>query len=125
MLIIIIFLASLLSISFQPSGFYQNTVGYRQDVICSVSVPPDVDPDTIELGWLNEDDIITDDNRVTVIDIEPVNSSSNISNTTIIRFAPLYEDDEGNYTCYSIVNESEFFTSIQLQNFRSKYIIFV
>ena len=109
----------------QPSGVDQNTVGQRQDVICSISVPPDVDPDTIELGWLNEDDIITDDNRVTVIDIEPVNSSSNISNTTIIRFAPLYEDDEGNYTCYSIVNESEFFTSIQLQNFRSKYIIFV
>ena len=121
-------LASLLRISFQPSGFYQNTVGYRQDVICSISIPPDVNPDTIELGWLNEDDIITDDNRVTVIkssDVELVNSSFNFSVTTIIRFDPLYEDDNGTYTCYSIVNEAESFTTIQMQNFRSKYIIFV
>ena len=121
-------LASLLRISLQPSGFYRNTVGYRQDVICSISVPPNADPDTIELGWLNEDDIITDDYRVTVIessDAEPVNSSSNFNTTTIIRFDPLYEDDNGTYTCYSIVNESESFTSIQLQNFRSKYIISV
>ena len=121
-------LASLLRISFQPSGFYLNTVGYRQDVICSVILLPDLDPDTIELGWLNEDDIITDDNRVTIIessDVEPVNSSSNFSTTTIIRFDPLYEDDERNFTCYLIANKSQTFTTIQLQNFRSKYIISV
>ena len=127
-IIILFILASLLKISIQPSGFYQNTVGYRQDVICSIFLLPDVDPDTIDLGWLNEDDIITDDSRVTVIessDVEPVNSSSYFSITKIIRFDPLYENDNGTYTCYSIVNESESFTSIQLQNFRSKYIIFV
>ena len=115
-------------INIQPSGFYQSTLGQRQDVICSILLPSDVEPDTVELGWLNEEEFITDDNRVTIIELSnvaPVNSSSNFSVTTIIRFDPLHEDDEGTYTCYSIVNKSESFTSIQLQNFRSKYIIFV
>ena len=110
-------------ISLQPSGFDQNTVGQRQDLICSISVPPDVDPDTIELGWLNEDDIITDDGRVNILESpdDPSNNSSNISTsviTTVLQFDPLYEDDEGIYSCFAIINESETTTSILLQNFR-------
>ena len=111
------------SILLQPSGFDQNTVGQRQDVICSISVPPDVDPDTIELGWLNEDDIITNDSRVTI-----VRSSTNFSTsviTTIIQFDPLFEDDEGTYSCYVLTNESEISTSIQLQNFRSEHLYII
>ena len=94
-------------------------------MICSLSLPPDVDPDTVELGWLNEEEIITDDSRVTIIesfDDELVNSSFNFSTNTIvtiIQFNPLYEDDEGVYNCSSIVNESATFTSILLQNLRS------
>ena len=111
-------------ITFQPSGFGRNTVGQRQDVICSIFVPPDVDPDTVEFGWLNEDDIITNDSRVTIIESpnDSANNSSNVSIsviTTVIRFDPLFEDDEGIYSCYLIVNESEISTSIQLEDFRS------
>ena len=105
----------------QPSGVDQNTVGQRQDVICSISISPDVDPDTIELGWLNEDDIITDDSRVTII--ESPDNSSNINTSVItatIQFDPLFEDDESTYICYAVINESETTTSIQLQNFRSE-----
>lgn len=112
------------NIFLQPSGSDQNTVGKRQDVICSMSVLSDVDSDSVELRWLNEDNIITNDSRVIII--ESVNGSSNFSNTvitTIIRFDPLYENDDGNYTCYAIINESEVFTSIQLQNFRSMYVV--
>ena len=108
------------SILLQPSGFDQNTVGQRQDVICSISLPPGVDPDTIELGWLNEDDIITNDSRVTI-----VRSSTNFSTsviTTTLQFDPLFEDDEGTYSCYLSTNESEISTSIQLQNFRSEHL---
>ena len=113
-------------LSLQPSGFDQNTVGQRQDVICSIPVPPDVDPDTIELGWLNKDDIITNDSRVTIVG-SPDDLSNNLSNistrdiTTVLQFNPLYEDDEGTYTCFAMINESETFTSIQLQNFRGIY----
>ena len=109
------------NILLQPSGFDQNTVGQRQDVICSISVSPDVDPDTIELGWLNEDDIITNDSRVTI-----VRSSTNFSTsaiTTTVQFDPLFEDDEGTYSCYLLTNEAETSTSIQLQNFKSEQVI--
>ena len=106
------------NIIIQPS---QNIVGQGQDVICSVSVSLDVDPDTIELGWLNEDDIITDDSRVTIT--ESMHDSTNNVITTIIQFNPLYEDDEGTYSCYSIINELETFTSIRLQNFKSELVI--
>ena len=106
-------LDSFLNISLLPSAFGK-AIGYRQDVICSISVPPDVDPDTIEFGWLNEDDIITDDSRVTIYK----SSDDNIL-ITIIQFDPLYEEDEDEYTCYTIVNGSFTFDSIDLQNFTS------
>ena len=108
----------LLNISLQSSGIAQSTVGYRQHVICSYA-SPDVDPDAIELGWLNEDDIITDDSRVTI------NTSSDYYNdstlVTVIQFDPLFEDDDGEeYICYTITNGSLVYKSINLQHFTSK-----
>ena len=111
-------LASVLNITLQPSGFDQNNVGQRQDVICSISVPPDVDPDTVELGWLNEDVIITDDSRVTIDTSSDYFNGSTL--VTTIQFDPLNEDDENQYTCYVIVNGSFIFESIDLQNLTSK-----
>ena len=101
----------------QPSGFGQNTVGQRQDVICSISLPP---LDTIELGWLYEDDIITDDSRVT-IDA----SSYYFNDSTLVKaiyFNRLIEKDRGEYTCYAIVNGSFIFEFLNLQNFISKFL---
>jgi len=109
------------NIFLRPSGFDQNTVGQRQDVICSIIVPSDVDPDSIELNWRNEENIVTNDSRVTIIDT--TNDLTNFSTsiiTTIIQFDPLFEDDVGNYSCYSKMNESVRFVSIQLQNFNCK-----
>ena len=114
----VFYLDSFLNISFQPSGFYQNTVGYRQDVICSISVPPNVDPSTTELGWLNEDDIITDDSRVTIDTSSDYYNNSSIA--TVIQFDPLFEYDEGEYICYAIINGSFIYEFINLENFRSK-----
>ena len=104
----------------QPSGFDQNTVEQRQDVICSISVPPDVDPDTIELGWLNEDDIITNDSRVTID-----TSSYYFNDSTLVKaihFNRLIENDQGEYTCYAIVNGSFMFEFMNLTNFISKLL---
>jgi len=87
-------------------------------VICSIAVSSDVNPNNIELGWVNEEDIITDDSRVTV------NASSGYFNGSTlfasIRFDPLSEEDEGEYICYAIINGSFTFESISLQNFTSK-----
>ena len=81
-------------------------------------VPPGVDPNTTEFGWLNEDDIITDDSRVTIDTLyDYVNESILV---TYIQFDPLIENDEGEYFCYMIINESLIFDSIDLQNFTSK-----
>ena len=119
-------LASILSISLQPSGFGQNTVGQRQDVICSVFIPSGADYDTIELAWLNEQDIVTADGRITIDkSSDNFESSGNFESnattpTTTIQFDPLTEDDDGEYICYTKVNGSFIFESIQLQNFRSK-----
>ena len=108
----------LLDISLQPHGIRQNTVGQRQDMICLISVPPDVDPDTVELGWLNEDEIITDDSRVTIDTSSDYFNDSTLA--TIIQFDPLIEEDEGEYTCYAVINGSLIFKSMYQQNFASK-----
>ena len=114
------------TIALQPSDF--SFVGQRLDVICSISINSDVDLDSIDLAWFNGEDIVTVDGRVTIV--ESTNDSTNTtfnSNssviTTVIQFDPLFEDDEGTYSCYSMVNESVKFRSIQLQNFRSKLFV--
>ena len=83
-----------------------------------------MDLDPINLTWINEENIVTIDERVTII--EPVNDSINFTSnfnanviTTVIQFDPLFEDDEGIYGCYLMVNESVRCESIQLQNFTS------
>ena len=97
----------------QPSGFSQNTVGQRQDVICSIFIPLNVNPNAIRLAWLNEEDIVTVDSRVT-INASSGNFSAG-SLVTTIQFDPLIENDEGNYTCYAEINGSFVFESIELQ----------
>ena len=111
-------LAGFLNITLQPSGFNQNTIGQRQDVICSVSVPPDVDPGTVELGWLNEEDIITNNSRVTIYAINGFFNNSTLFK--IIQFDPLIEEDEGEYICYAVINGSFVFKDVNLQNFTGK-----
>ena len=111
-------LDSFLNISLQPSDFSQNTVGQKQYVICSVSLSLGMGSNTIELGWLYEDDITTMDNRVT-IDASSDHFNGSIV-VTLIQFDPLYEEDEGEYICYAVINGSFIFESIYLQKFKSK-----
>ena len=121
--IVVLFLLhldSVLNITVQPSGFDQNIVGQRQYVICSISLPADVDPDTVELGWLDEDDIITNDNRVTIYASGDYFNDSTLVAT--IQFDPLLKEDEDEYTCYAIINGSFIFESISLQNITSKLL---
>jgi len=84
-------------------------------------VPSDVNPDSIELNWRNEENIVTNDSRVTIIDTtnDLINFNTSFI-SAIIQFNPLFEDDVGNYSCYSKMNDSVQFASIQLQNFNCK-----
>ena len=119
--IIVFNLDILLNISLKSSGLAYNVLGERQDVICLISVPPDVDPNTVEFGWLDEDDIITDDNRVTIDTSNDYYNDNTLA--TIIQFDPLSESDEGEYICYAIMNGSLTFDSISLHNFTGKLYI--
>ena len=104
----------LLSISLQPSDF--GIVGRPEDLICSLFLLPTVEPSTIKLNWIKEGDIITDDSRVTVV--------THYNATTItksIHFDPLALEDEGKYTCYTIINGSLIYDFTEPQGFRSKY----
>jgi len=108
-------------ISLQPSGFFENTKGRRQDVICSVTIPPEIDPDTVELEWLNSDNITTDDGRIAIFVTDNSTSLNSSTLSTTLRFDPLFEDDQGNYSCYSVVNDTLKFQTVELTNFRCKF----
>ena len=108
-------------ITLQPnaSGFLQGVVGEMQDIICSVTITSAVDPNSVELMWLNADSIITADNRVTITPISITENPSSFTYTTTIQFAYLMEGDEGNYTCNVTVDEMMESHSTILQNLTS------
>ena len=110
-------------ISFQPSGYSQGFVGQMQDVICSVTITSTIDPNSVELIWTNANSIITADNRVTVIPANITENPSSFTYATIIHFAYLMEEDEGNnYTCVVEAEGLIESQSIILENLKSMQI---
>ena len=110
-------------ISFQPSGFLQGTVGEMQDIICSVTISSAVDPDSVELTWTDANNIVTADNRVTIISTNITENSFSFTYTTAIQFAYLTQDDGGSFTCNIAVENMMESRSVALQNLRSKQIL--
>ena len=106
-------------ISFQPSGYLQGVIGEMQDIICSVTITSTIDPDSVELTWINADSIITADDRVTIIPTNVTENLFSFTYTTIIQFAYLVEGDEGNYTCNVEVDDMMESSSTTLENLRS------
>ena len=94
-----LFLVPVPTISFQPSGSQQRIVGEMQDIICSVTITFEADPDSVELTWTNASSIITPDDRVTVLPTNITRNSFRFTYTTIIQFDYLMEGDEGSYIC--------------------------
>ena len=105
----------------QPIGFGKHIVGQAEDVICSISVSADVNAYNVELGWLYDDDIITNDSRVTINTSNGYFNDSTV--VTVIQFDPLIEDDKDKeYFCYSILNGSLIYEFVNLKNFMSKLL---
>ena len=109
-------------ISFQPNGFLQGIVGEMQDIICSVTLTSEVDPESVELIWENASNIITSDNRVTITSTNITDNPFSFTYTTAIQFAYLMEGDEGSYTCRIVVDEMMESHSAILHNLRSTYV---
>ena len=93
-----------------------------QDIICSVTLSSAVDPDSVELAWTNADNIITSDNRITIISTNITENPSSITYTTVIQFVYLTEDDDGSYACNITLDNMMEFRSAAFQNLRSKQI---
>ena len=92
-----------------------------QDIICSVTITSEIDPNLVKLTWTLDDSIITTDNRVTIITNITENPSS-FTYTTVIQFAYLMEGDEGNYTCIAKADDMVKSLSTIFENLRSTYI---
>ena len=91
-----------------------------QDITCSVTITSIIDPNSVELTWTLDDNIITTDNRVTIITNITENPFS-FTYTTIIQFAYLMERDEGNYTCIVETDDMMESLSALFENLRSMY----
>ena len=117
-----LFIVPVPRISLQPSGYLQGVVGEMQDITCSVTITSEIDPDSVDLTWKLDDNIITTDNRVTIITNITENPFS-FTYTTIIQFAYLMEGDEGNFTCNVEVDDMMESRSIVLENLRSMQIL--
>ena len=90
-----------------------------QDLICSVTITSAIDPDSVQLTWLNSDNIVTSDNRITVTPTNITSNAFSFTYTTILQFAYLMLGDEGNYTCDLVADGMFEFQTVRLQNFRS------
>ena len=111
------FIDPFINISLQPSGDGKPTVGQNQEIVCLISVPPNLDPDTVEFGWLNEEGIIANNSRAILY-------TSNNNNTLVIilQFDALIEKDEGEYICYAVMNGSLTYETIDFHEFTSKQL---
>ena len=108
------FIDPFINISLQPSGVGKTTVGQKQQIICSIYVPPNLDPDTVEFGWINEG-IIAKNSRVILY-----TTKDDGTLVTIIQFDTLIEEDEDEYICYAVMNGLLIYKSIDLYEFTSK-----
>ena len=94
-----------------------------QDLICSVTITSAIDPDSVQLTWLDSDNIVTSDNRVTVTPTNITSNAFSFTYTTVLQFVYLMEGDEGKYTCDLEADEMFESQTVQLQNFRSMYTV--
>ena len=98
-------------------------MGKIQNIICSVTITSEIDPNSVELTWANNDSIITTDNRVTITPTNITENPSSFTYSTTIQFAYLMEGDKGNYTCNVAVDDMMESYSIIMQNSKSMYAI--
>ena len=95
----------------------QGTAGEMHELICVVALSSTIDTTAVQLQW----DFISNDSRITVLPAT-VMADDSIGNiySTVIQFAYLVEEDEGNYTCTLIV-ENPVMSNFDLE-ILSKYL---
>ena len=96
-----------------PSGPIQGAmVGSPQDIQCIVSTVSGVELSSVMISWMGPGgESITNDSRVA---ISPTTFSGN-NYTSSLQFTYLMEGDEGMYTCYVMILETESSSVIDLE----------
>ena len=80
--------------------------------MCSIALSFTAEASSVNLTW----NFASNDNRVTVIPTTiTTDDSIGIIYTTVIQFAYLMEEDEGNYTCTAMIDEDSADTTFDLE----------
>ena len=86
----------------KPNYLQQGVAGQTLQLVCSIILSSTAETSSVNLTW----NFNSNDNRVTVIPTTiTTDDSIGILYTTVIQFAYLMEEDEGNYTCTTAIEE--------------------
>ena len=98
----------------------KKTVGNELSLECNVTTVKGISSSSVLIMWLKNGTTVeeTNDNRITIFQ----NNSTNIY-SSILQFSYLSEDDESEYTCSVMIHDARNFTSIELNNFDSMFIV--
>jgi len=82
------------------------------ELVCSTAISSIAQTKSVNLTW----NFTSNDNRVTVIPTTiTTDDSIGIIYTTVIQFAYLMEEDEGNYTCTVTIEEDSAESTFNLE----------
>ena len=91
-----------LRVFLRPSFLQQGIIGEAHEIVCLIAISSISPPISLNLFW----NFTSNDDRVTVIPTTiTTDDSIGIIYTTVIQFAYLMEEDEGNYTCAVTIDE--------------------
>ena len=96
----------------RPTYLQQGAIGEGLELICSIALSSTAETNLVSLTW----NFTSNDNRVTVIPTTiTTDDSIGIIYTTVIQFAYLMEEDEGNYTCTVTIEEDSAESTFNLE----------
>ena len=102
----------ILRIFLRPNYLQSGIIGETHELVCLMAISSVAQSSSIYLTW----DFTSNDNRVTVIPTTiTTDDSIGIIYTTVIRFAYLIEEDEGNYTCTAAIEGDEAVSTFYLE----------
>jgi len=86
-----------------PNHFEQGIIGETHNLVCLIALSSAASSTSVNLTW----NFINNDGRIRVIPTTiTTDDSIGIIYTTVIQFAYLIEEDEGNYTCTLTIEDS-------------------
>ena len=99
----------------KPNHLQQGIIGESTHLVCLIAISSTAQSSSVNLTW----NFTSNDDRVTVIPTTiTTDDSIGIIYTTVIQFAYLMEEDEGNYTCTAMIEENSGESTFNLEIIR-------